>query len=128
VSQGVELRRQYSFSDRLRQCNRAEECFRIKVILAGFIDDPQHVVLLCGGIAQRYVDFALLERDRITFVSTQTTSCFACDFVMISKQLLDLQFLAPDPGSLIPTASGPVLREAPIRNSARLYRRSASAA
>jgi hypothetical protein len=41
---------------------------RIKVIVAGFIDDPQHMVFLGFRIAQRYVDFAFLERDRITIV------------------------------------------------------------
>jgi hypothetical protein len=51
----VELRGQHSFSDRLRLCNRAEERLRIKGILAGFIDDPQHVVFLGGGIAQRHI-------------------------------------------------------------------------
>src|SRR5882724_2043208 len=44
--QPYRLHRQYCPSDGLRQRNRTEEGFRIEVILAGFIDNPQHVVLL----------------------------------------------------------------------------------
>jgi hypothetical protein len=39
-----------------------------KVIFAGFIDNPQHVVFFGGRIAQRDIDFALLQRDRITII------------------------------------------------------------
>jgi hypothetical protein len=48
--------------------DRAEERLRIEVILAGFIDDPKPIVLLGCGIAQCHVDFAFLERGRITLV------------------------------------------------------------
>ena len=62
------LRREHSPSDGLRQEDRTEERLRIEVILAGLIDDPQHIVLLGGCIAQRYVDFAFLKRDRIIMI------------------------------------------------------------
>jgi hypothetical protein len=55
-------------------------------------------VLLGCGITQRNVDFAFLERDRIPSFLTQTTSCFACVFVMVSKQVFELECLAADPG------------------------------
>jgi hypothetical protein len=39
-----------------------------KIILAGFINNPKHIVFLGCRITQRHVDFAFLERDRITIV------------------------------------------------------------
>jgi hypothetical protein len=79
-SSGRVLRRQHSPSDCLRQRDRTEECLRIEVILSGLIDDPQHVVLPGRGIAQRHVDFAFLERDRITVVfhADDQLSCCLC--------------------------------------------------
>src|SRR2546421_90102 len=60
--------RQDRLLDRLRQRNRAKECFWIKVILAGFVDDPEQTVFLGHGVAKRNVDFPLLERDRVALV------------------------------------------------------------
>ena len=39
----------------MRQRNRSEERLRIKIILTGFIDDPQHIVFLGGSIAAKIV-------------------------------------------------------------------------
>src|ERR1700738_3358350 len=95
------LSRQHSPSDRLRQRDRTEECLRIEVILAGFIDNPQHIVLLGCCIAQRHVDFAFLERDRITVV-------FHADDQLLSLCLchgLKAAACSRIPGDPIPAAS-----------------------
>ena len=53
-------------------------------------------------IAQRHVDFAFLERDRITTIFHADDELFSCVFVMALKQVLDFEFLASDPGGFIP--------------------------
>jgi len=62
------LRREHCSSDSLRQRDRTEEWLRIKVILAGFIDNTYQTVFLGDRIAQRYIDFAFLERGPIAIV------------------------------------------------------------
>jgi len=89
-------------SYRDRQFDRAEERFRIEVVVAGFIDNPQHAVLLGGGVAQRDVDFALLQRDRISVVVHANDQLFCSCLCHSSKQVLDLELFSPNPGSLIP--------------------------
>jgi hypothetical protein len=95
------LRRQHGPSDSLRQRDRTEKCVRIKVILAGFIDNPKHVVFLGNRIAQRDVDFAFLERDRIAIVFHADDQLFCLCLCHVSKQVLDLEFLAADAGGLV---------------------------
>jgi len=93
------LRRQHGPSDSLRKRDRTEECLRIEVILAGFIDDPKHIVPLGCRVAQRYVDFAFLKRDRITIVVHADDQLFCLCLCHVSKQMFDLVFLAADSGS-----------------------------
>ncbi len=50
--------------------------------------------MLSGGAT---LDFALLKRDRIAVIFDVDDQLFAFVFVIISKRLLDLPFLTPDP-------------------------------
>src|SRR5262249_39084065 len=59
---------QHGPANRQRQSDRPEQRLRIEVILTGFIDNSQHAVLVGGGIAQRYIDFPLLERNRVALI------------------------------------------------------------
>src|SRR5438477_3184304 len=54
--------------DRLRKGDRAEECLRVEIVLAGFVDNPQQIVRLGGCITEGHVDFAPLERRRVAIV------------------------------------------------------------
>jgi len=48
--------------------DRTKERLRIKIVFAGFVDDPQQAVFLGAGVAQRDVDFPLLERDGVAMI------------------------------------------------------------
>src|SRR5436190_23339491 len=61
-------RSQHGSLHRLRQRNRAEKTLRIKIVISGFIDDPKQAELLGRGIAQRDIDFPLLQRGRMAVV------------------------------------------------------------
>src|ERR1041384_5553893 len=71
ASSGLRLlrRSQHGALHRLRQRDRAEKTLRIKIVIAGFIDDPKQAKLLRRGIAQRDIDFPLLQRGRMAVVA-----------------------------------------------------------
>ena len=54
--------------DSLGQHDRAKHRLRIKIVIAGFIDDPDEAVLIGIGIAKCNVDFSSLQRCQIALV------------------------------------------------------------
>ena len=56
---------EHRFLDRLRQRNRAEQGFRVDVIVSGFVYDPEKAVLLGRNVAKHDIDFSLFERSRV---------------------------------------------------------------
>jgi hypothetical protein len=97
-------RSKHGFPDGLRQGDRAKESSGVEIILAGFIDDPQQPAPLGVGVAQRDVDFSRLERRPVAVVvdADDQLPCLCLCMVRVSKQVLDLEFLAPDPNGFIP--------------------------
>ena len=55
--------------DSLGQHDRAKHRLRIKIVIAGFIDDPDEAVLPGIGVAKGDVNFSSLQRCRIAFVA-----------------------------------------------------------
>jgi hypothetical protein len=76
---------QNSFPDRLRQLDFAEECFRIQIIIAGLVDDPNEVMLFSSEVAKCDQIFRLSSDASYPSLSMHTTSCFVLAMIVRLK-------------------------------------------
>ncbi len=75
-----------------------------KIIVSGLVDDAQQPVFLGVDVTQRDVDFSQLERRRVAIVvdtNDQSVCLRLCHGSCFSQQVLDLEFLAPDPRGFV---------------------------
>src|SRR5687767_11915856 len=62
-------RSQHGSLHRLWQRDRSEKTLRIEIVLPGLINDPKQAELFGRSVAQRNVDFPLLQRGRVALVA-----------------------------------------------------------